>query len=50
MAYFDLTRPKDIKINMTAVPRWIIEIPNHLKTSEICIEAVRIGLLSLVYV
>ena len=23
------------------IPRWIIEIPDHLKTQEMCIEAVR---------
>ena len=34
---------------MTA-PHWIIEIPNHLKTQEMCIEAVRIEPISLAYV
>ena len=32
-----------------AIPRWIIEIPNHLKTKEMCIETVRIEPLSLAY-
>ena len=33
-----------------AIPRWIIEIPNYLKTQELCIKAVRIEQLSLMYV
>ena len=33
-----------------AVPRWVIEIPDHLKTQEMCNEAVRINPLSLTYV
>ena len=32
------------------VPRWIIEISNHFKTQEMCIEAVRIKQFSLAYV
>ena len=32
------------------VPYWIITIPGHLKTQEMCNEAVRINPLSLVYV
>ena len=33
-----------------AVPRWIKEIPDHLKTQEMCNEATRINPLSLPYV
>ena len=32
------------------IPRWIIEITDHLKTQEMCIEAVRIEPVSLVCV
>ena len=33
-----------------AVPRWIIEISNHLKTQEMCKEAVRRELYALDHV
>ena len=38
---------KSINKNMT---RWIVTIPDHLKTQEVCDEAVRTESLSLAYV
>ena len=56
MVYYDPQKPlPSLKISSKmalcrVIPRWIIEILDHLKTQEMCIEAVRIEPVSMVCV